>query len=89
MFNEKNIMKFSSPIGAFIFLITITWCKPDFNSKGFSSPIGAFIFLIMHTFNNLDDKGQEMFSSPIGAFIFLILVLQSLYLCGLKRCFAV
>lgn len=29
------------------------------------------------------------FSSPIGAFIFLILVLQSLYLCGLKRCFAV
>ena len=79
--------RFSSPIGAFIFLIT----KKDFLNLPcwqFSSPIGAFIFLIgvkvMRRFN-----AMFKFSSPIGAFIFLILALQSLYLCGLKRCFAV
>ena len=60
---------FSSPIGAFIFLIVYDKMVIDYE-RGFSSPIGAFIFLI----NCIDNfmKWCEEFSSPIGAFIFLI-----------------
>ena len=78
--------QFSSPIGAFIFLIQ-TPEEEKKNTFEFSSPIGAFIFLMRKYRYVLDDDVR--FSSPIGAFIFLILALQSLYLCGLKRCFAV
>ena len=87
LWKQNPNKRFSSPIGAFIFLIT----KKDFLNLPcwqFSSPIGAFILLIgvkvMRRFN-----AMFKFSSPIGAFISLILALQSLYLCGLKRCFAV
>ena len=77
---------FSSPIGAFIFLIECEEISYECMEE-FSSPIGAFIFLIWS--NSRHQTGRKWFSSPIGAFIFLILALQSLYLCGLKRCFAV
>ena len=102
---------FSSPIGAFIFLIKSNEIFSYYDSNKFSSPIGAFIFLIKDLCY-VEYSGNQVFvpyrgfyflngivliytmlyiqfSSPIGAFIFLILVLQSLYLCGLKRCFAV
>ena len=61
---------FSSPIGAFIFLIKSNEIFSYYDSNKFSSPIGAFIFLI----NCIDKfmKWCEEFSSPIGAFIFLI-----------------
>ena len=61
---------FSSPIGAFIFLIKSNEIFSYYDSNKFSSPIGAFIFLI----NCIDNfmKWCEEFSSPIGAFIFLI-----------------
>ena len=39
---------FSSPIGAFIFLIIRVLSK-DYDKIKFSSPIGAFIFLILET----------------------------------------
>ena len=60
---------FSSPIGAFIFLIrfTITWLQPDFNVF---VPYRGFYFL-----NDLHEVvlvGKGPFSSPIGAFIFLM-----------------
>ena len=38
---------FSSPIGAFIFLIRDVYEQLDFLTP-FSSPIGAFIFLMLH-----------------------------------------
>ena len=61
---------FSSPIGAFIFLIVYDKMFIDYE-RGFSSPIGAFIFLIKSNeiFSYYD---SNKFSSPIGAFIFLI-----------------
>ena len=61
---------FSSPIGAFIFLIVYDKMVIDYE-RGFSSPIGAFIFLIKSNeiFSYYD---SNKFSSPIGAFIFLI-----------------
>ena len=38
---------FSSPIGAFIFLIVVTaYENYNFTEEEFSSPIGAFIFLM-------------------------------------------
>ena len=37
---------FSSPIGAFIFLIVTAGRQKYCSEKWFSSPIGAFIFLI-------------------------------------------
>ena len=60
---------FSSPIGAFIFLI-ILMIHLYLRHVLFSSPIGAFIFLIL-TLKVLRPLDLE-FSSPIGAFIFLI-----------------
>ena len=39
---------FSSPIGAFIFLILLKECA-TLNHCQFSSPIGAFIFLIQYS----------------------------------------
>ena len=45
---------FSSPIGAFIFLIVVTaYENYNFTEEEFSSPIGAFIFLIL---KKEDDK---------------------------------
>ena len=86
-YNELCEFVFSSPIGAFIFLMEAKR-EAQIEMVQFSSPIGAFIFLIEKNRIIKNFKGNQ-FSSPIGAFIFLILVLQSLYLCGLKRCFAV
>ena len=65
---------FSSPIGAFIFLIVYDKMVIDYE-RGFSSPIGAFIFLIKSNeiFSYYD---SNKFSSPIGAFIFLIVTAQ-------------
>ena len=59
---------FSSPIGAFIFLILLAVALM-FTAFLFSSPIGAFIFLI--SFRDFIKQETE-FSSPIGAFIFLM-----------------
>ena len=70
--DEETGELFSSPIGAFIFLIkAINECFERL-WKQFSSPIGAFIFLI----RVFEVKNEESlpFSSPIGAFIFLILL---------------
>ena len=63
--------QFSSPIGAFIFLIDLPKIEGSHILHGFSSPIGAFIFLIV--FRSVTRTGFQEFSSPIGAFIFLIL----------------
>ena len=70
---QKIKILFSSPIGAFIFLIrfTITWLQPDFNVF---VPYRGFYFL-----NDLHEVvlvGKGPFSSPIGAFIFLIMFFQ-------------
>ena len=46
---------FSSPIGAFIFLI-IHLTKKPYTSEKFSSPIGAFIFLIKAGFYSYNKK---------------------------------
>ena len=45
-YNELCEFVFSSPIGAFIFLIESLELTADEQSIMFSSPIGAFIFLI-------------------------------------------
>ena len=71
---QKIKILFSSPIGAFIFLIrfTITWLQPDFNVF---VPYRGFYFL-----NDLHEVvlvGKGPFSSPIGAFIFLIVLKDS------------
>ena len=46
-YNELCEFVFSSPIGAFIFLIDIDSSLIFASCFGFSSPIGAFIFLII------------------------------------------
>ena len=69
-YKELNNLLFSSPIGAFIFLIELSVSKRNSNFYfEFSSPIGAFIFLI-DPYSEM--KKELLFSSPIGAFIFLI-----------------
>ena len=69
-YNELCEFVFSSPIGAFIFLITNKQYNTHRLVREFSSPIGAFIFLIVQLY--LHHVLAIMFSSPIGAFIFLI-----------------
>ena len=75
------------PYRGFYFLNNSLSCMMIYDKPVFV-PYRGFYFL-----NNIIvmsvQKIKILFSSPIGAFIFLILVLQSLYLCGLKRCFAV
>ena len=69
----KSQDQFSSPIGAFIFLIIAKSQTKKQSMNAFSSPIGAFIFLIVVTAYENYNFTEEEFSSPIGAFIFLIL----------------
>ena len=68
-YNELCEFVFSSPIGAFIFLIEVMLFIGS--TPEFSSPIGAFIFLISK-YENTFEINIFKFSSPIGAFIFLI-----------------
>ena len=50
-----TIKTFSSPIGAFIFLISETSSLDEAFAIVFSSPIGAFIFLIFSLSDHLDE----------------------------------
>ena len=58
---------FSSPIGAFIFLIVYDKMVIDYE-RGFSSPIGAFIFLIKSN-EIFTYYESNKFTAPMGAFI--------------------
>ena len=59
--------QFSSPIGAFIFLIIFVSYDIDKKSYQFSSPIGAFIFLIE---DNERMKPKEICFRPLSGLLF-------------------
>ena len=59
--------KFSSPIGAFIFLMELNNLLLDFIPE-FSSPIGAFIFLIYNKIKKVYDKMKSF--RPLSGLLF-------------------
>ena len=83
-YNELCEFVFSSPIGAFIFLIETKEkaCKVDYQ---FSSPIGAFIFLIVR--DHVDEEDKLTVFVPYRGFYFLNPGLTILVFMRVKKMF--